>query len=237
MKSLIAFKKRLALTLVALAIFNGAWGQVSQTNAAETALILEGEGRINAQTKKQTTDMAAIAALQGTMVLELTPMRRWESKYNSYLKTVQGYAETLKAGTMLYSEGVRSFMSLMEIKKAIDINPQGIGATLAINDLYVEVATEFLKTYNVIGKVAKGGETNMLNGTERTEMLWTLNDQLAELNQKLHQLALSIAYYNLYDVWNKYTAGLTVRSHGSIANDALDRWRRVYKTELKLKSK
>ena len=67
----------------------------------------------------------------------------------------------------------------------------------------------------------------MLRGSERTEMLWQLNDQLADLNRRLRQLAISIAYHNMMDVWNRYTAGLIDRDKGVIASEALDRWRRA----------
>ena len=134
-------------------------------------------------------------------------------KYNAYLKTARGYADALKAGCSLYADGVQTLQHLYEIQRAINANPVGIGATLAMNDLYLETATEFIKTYRLLKvSVAKGGTDNMLTGAERTEMLWQLSDELARLNAKLRTLAISIAYHNLTDVWNQYTAGMVDKS-------------------------
>ena len=72
----------------------------------------------------------------------------------------------------------------------------------------------------------------MLKGSERTALLWTLNESLANFNRKLRSLALSIAFYNLMDVWNKVTAGMLDIDRGRIANDAFDRWRRAQKAAL-----
>jgi hypothetical protein len=155
-------------------------------------------------------------------------MKQWEGKYNAYLKTARGYAEALKAGTTLYADGVQTLQHLYEIQRAINANPAGIGATLAMNDLYLETASEFIKTYRLLKvSVAKGGTDNMLTGAERTEMLWQLSDELARLNAKLRTLAISIAYHNFTDVWNQYTAGMVDKSHGEIAADAYERWRRA----------
>jgi hypothetical protein len=172
--------------------------------------------------------MQKTAALQGSMAAEFTMMKKWEQKYNAYLKTARGYADALKAGTSLYADGVETLRHLYEIRKAINANPTGIGATLAMNDLYLETTTEFIKTYRLLKvSVAKGGTDNMLTGAERTEMLWQLNDELARLNAKLRTLAISIAYHNFTDVWNQYTAGMVDKSHADIAHDAYDRWRRA----------
>lgn len=157
-------------------------------------------------------------------------MKGWESKYNSYLKKARGFADALKAGTTLFADGVQILQRLYELQRAVNANPVGIGATLAMNDLYLETVQEFVKTYRLLEEsVAKGGSMNMMTGAERTEMLWNLTDALDNLNRKLRQLAISIAYHNLTDVWNQATAGIVHKSHGDIAQDALDRWKRASK--------
>jgi hypothetical protein len=88
--------------------------------------------------KGQTRNQAEIAALQGAIASEYTMMKRWESKYNSYLKTAQGYGTSLKASMSIYSEGVRTLRYLWEIKKAIGRNPEGAFATFSMNNLYLE---------------------------------------------------------------------------------------------------
>lgn len=205
-----------------------------EVNVTQHVAIESGNQMLNGSIDQQKKDMKKTALLQGAMGAEMEQMRVWEGKYNSYLKTVSGYAEALKAGATLYAEGVIVLRNLYDITKASKANPEGIVASMSMNNLYMEAFNEMTKTYNFLKKtIAKGGELNMLTGKERTELLWTLNDNMYALNQKLHQVALSIAFYNLKDVWNRATAGMVDKSHGQIAEEALDRWKRaqtVYKT-------
>ena len=202
--------------------------QVGEANPLQYAAIAEGTYMLNGAINSQTKGMQKTAAFQGTIAAEFTKMKQWEGKYNAYLKTARGYAEALKAGTTLYADGVQTLQHLYEIQRAVNANPAGIGATLAMNDLYLETASEFIKTYRLLKvSVAKGGTDNMLTGAERTEMLCQLSDELARLNAKLRTLAISIAYHNFTDVWNQYTAGMVDKSHGEIAADAYERWRRA----------
>ena len=215
-------------TLVLAGISVSTFAQVGESNPSQYVAIAEGQTLVNNAVNSQTKGMQKTAALQGSMAAEFTMMKKWEQKYNSYLKTARGYADALKAGTSLYADGVETLRHLYEIRKAINANPTGIGATLAMNDLYLETTTEFIKTYRLLKvSIAKGGTDNMLTGAERTEMLWQLNDELARLNAKLRTLAISIAYHNFTDVWNQYTAGMVDKSHADIAHDAYERWRRA----------
>lgn len=220
--------KGIAFMFLIMACPFRSYGQVAQTNPLHYLEIAKGQSAINSSIKGQTNDMLKIYGDQIAMAGEFTQIRKWEEKYNSYLKTARGYAETLKAGSTLIADGVQTLQRLLEIKKAIAANPQGIGATVSMNNLYGETAVELLKTYRLMKiSVAMGGEKNMLTGKERTELLWWLSDQLSELNKKLHQLAFSIAYYNLNDVWTNLTVGIVDKDHGQIAQEALDRWKRA----------
>ena len=166
---------------------------LSSSNPAEYAAIIAGETRIDSQVVKQSRGMTAIAAEQMAMVKLNTKMKNWEKKYNDYLKTVSGYASAIKAATTLYSDGMQTLTALWDVHTACRINPQGIAASVSMNNLYMETATEFIRTYKTLKKVvAKGGEGNMLSGAERTELLWNLTDNLARLNRKLRLLAVSI---------------------------------------------
>jgi hypothetical protein len=99
-----------------------------------------------------------------------------------------------------------------------------------MNNLYMETAASFLKVYGLLeNTVAKGGAKNMLNGAERTQILWSVNDELVTLNKRLRSLLISTSYYNLKDVWNRATAGLAYRGNREIAGQALDRWKRAAK--------
>lgn len=219
---------------VAMLMYGGScYAQLTESNPTQYAAIAAGTALVNRHVKSQTTAMTKTAAIQGAVAAEFTVMKKWEDQYNSYLKTATGFADALKAGSTLYADGVQMLRHLYEIKRAINANPVGIGTTFAMNDLYAEVVTECLKTYEVLKKsIAVGGQGNMLTGKERTELLWMLSDALAELNRKLHGLAISIAYHNMTDVWNKYTAGMFARSHATIAQEALERWKRAQQVSL-----
>ena len=68
------------------------------------------------------------------------------------------------------------------------------------------------------------GGKNMLNGKERTMMLWSLCDRMDELNKKLRLLSMSLWYYRLEDVWNYATAGMLDKEISTIADESFDRW-------------
>ena len=214
--------------LLSLLIASKASAQIGESNPSQYAAMETGTSMINSSVKNQTSAMKKTGTLQAVMAAELTQMKSWEAKYNSYLKSTEGYAEQLKAGCNLYAEGVMTLRHIYEIQKACSANPEGIAASISMNNLYMEVVTEVTKTYRTLKKsISTGGPSNMLNGKQRTELLWAVNNNLCELNAKLRQLAISIAFYNLKDVWKKATVGMTDKSHGEIAAEAFDRWQRA----------
>ena len=201
--------------------------QIVSSNPLEYVALAEGNELINGQIKKQIEDQQKTALLQNTIAAEFTKIHEWERKYNSYVKSVEGYASTLKACTHLYDDGVRVFINLCQLKKSIAENPQGIAASMSMNNLYIETATELVTVYATLKTaIAKGGNENMLTGAERSKTLWELNDRLDAFNKKLSQLALSIRIYTLSDVWYNATAGMIDRSNGEIALQAMSRWQR-----------
>lgn len=203
-------------------------GQAVEMNGTQVVAIGGGGELINNSVSKQTTAMTKTALLESAIGAEYASIKSWESKYNSYLKTASGYAEGLKAATTLYAEGVITLRHLYEIINAVGNNPQGVVATMSMNNLYAETASELIKVYNILrNTLAVGGKTNMLTGAERTEILWQVNDTMKDFNYKLRKLALSISYYTLTDVWNKATAGMIERDHGEIAREAYKRWVRA----------
>ena len=221
--------------MVALLAFALLWlghsragAQIASSNPLEYVALVEGNELINAQIKSQIEDEQKTALMQNTIAAEFTMIHSWEKKYNKYLKTAEGYASTLKACTSLYDDGVRVFINLCNLKKAITNNPQGIVATMSMNNLYIETATELVSVYTTLkDAIAKGGEENMLTGAERSKTLWALNDRLDAFKKRLNQLYLSIRYYNMMDVWDNATAGMLDRTNGEIAQAALGRWKRV----------
>jgi len=180
--------------------FGKAHAQITSSNPLEYVALAEGNELINGQIKTQIDDQQKTALLQNGIAAEFTMIHKWEKKYNSYLKTVDGYASTLKACTTLYDDGVRIFINLCNLRKAMADNPQGIVATMSMNNLYIETATELVTIYT------------------------TLRDAIAKGGKKLTKLYLSIRYYTMTDVWNSVTAGMLDRTNGEIALQAHRRW-------------
>lgn len=204
-----------------------AHAQLTASNPLEWAALAEGNELINSQIDSQIKGQTQTAAMQNAMAAEFNQIHEWQRKYSKYLKSVSGYASSLKACTHLYNDGVRIFITLVKIKQAIGHNPQGIVATMSMNNLYLETATELVSVYNLLeDAVAKGGNENMLTGAERSKTLWALNDKLEAFQKKLSRLHLSIRYYTMNDVWNNVTAGMIDRDNGEIARQAMGRWRR-----------
>ena len=202
--------------------------QIAASNPLEWVALAEGNEVINGQIDKQIKGQTQTALMQNSIAAEFNRIHKWEKQYNSYLKTASGYASSLKACTHLYNDGVRIFLTLGKLGKAIGNNPQGIVASMNMNNLYIETATELVSVFTLLNDaVAKGGTENMLTGAERSKTLWALNDQLSVFSRKLHLLYLSIRYYTLNDVWNHVTAGMIDRSNGEAARLAMSRWRRA----------
>jgi hypothetical protein len=205
-----------------------AQAQIVASNPLEWMALAEGNEVINKQIDKQINGQTKTAALQNAIAAEFNQIHKWEKKYNSYLKTANGYASSLKACTHLYSDGVRIFITLGKLRKAINNNPQGIVALMSMNNLYIETATELVSVYTLLREgIAQGGAENMLTGAERSKTLWALNDKLSAFQKKLNALYLSIRYYTMIDVWNRATAGMIDRDNSEVASMAMERWRRA----------
>lgn len=225
-----------AITLM-LAMCQRAHAQIASTNPGEYAILATGNALINNTVKSETKAERETALLQNAMAGEFTKMKQWERDYNSYLKTVSGYASALKAATHIYDDGVRILLTLDKLRKAVSNNPQGVVATLDMNNLYMETVTEMVSVFTLLkNSVAKGGEENMLTGSERSKTLWELEDRLSSFSHKLQSLYLSVRHYRMADVWNRATAGMVDRDRADIASQSLSHWKR-YAQEVSLYSK
>ena len=231
MNSRITSKRRWTVVFILPVLLLGAGdlhAQIVVANPLEWAVLVEGNELIDGQIKNEIEGQTQTAVLQGTISAEFTQIKNWEQKYNAYLKTVDGYASSLKAASHLYNDGVRLFINLCDIKKAIAANPQGLAATLSMNNLYAETATELVAVYTTLrDAIASGGEGNMLTGAERSRTLWLIEDSLKAFNHKLSLLSLSLRYYTISDVWYNATEGIVGRSNGDIARQAQSRWMRA----------
>ncbi|HCS87183.1 MAG TPA: hypothetical protein DIW30_01740 [Bacteroidales bacterium] len=219
---------KIAMFLFGIILSVAVKAQIVTANPLEYVALAEGNELILGKVKDQMDGQMKTALLQNTIAAEFEQMRQWEKKYNSYIKTASGFASSLKACTHLYNDGVRIFISLCKLKKAISDNPKGIVAAMSMNNLYIETATELVTVFSLLrDAVAKGGKDNMLTGAERSQTLWALNDQLSALQKKLNLLCLSIRTYTMTDVWNNVTAGMLDRNNGELARMAMNRWRRA----------
>ena len=228
MSSPIRNKKSLVLTalLLSLGTVQG-YGQYVTTNPGEYVILEQGNNLINQTVRSEMKAQTATAVLQNTMAGEFTKMKQWEKDYNTYLKKADGYASALKAATHIYDDGLRILITLNKLRKVTANNPQGVVATLDMNNLYMETTTEMLTCFTLLkDAVAKGGKENMLTGAERSKTLWELEDKLSSFSHKLHQLYLSIRHYRMADVWNRATAGMIERSNGEIARQSFSHWKR-----------
>lgn len=201
---------------------------ITSSNPAEYAAITAGEARVDSQIVKQSRSMTAIAGEQMAMVKLNTKMKHWEKQYSEYLKTVSGYASAIKAATTLYADGMQTLTALWDVHAACRVNPQGIAASVSMNNLYMETAREFIRTYKTLKQVvARGGEGNMLSGSERTQLLWNLTDNLARLNRKLRLLAVSVTMHSFEDVWNRAVNGKIGKTNKMLATESSRRMRRA----------
>lgn len=205
-------------------------GQFSATtsNPGEYLAIKKGEDNILNEISAQTNYRKKEAGIQAELSATTAKIKNWEQQYNKYLKTTEGFADGIAAACQLYLEGVQTLNALWEVSAAKKINPQGVFATMSMNNLYMETAIQFIKTYRSLKKVCKkGGNGNMLNSTERTQLIWNLERELEQLNSKLRRLAVSISVFSFEDVWNRAIAGKIDKSNGMLALEARNRMRRA----------
>lgn len=220
----------LAFLLTSFPFMEEARAQYVLTNPGEYVALAEGNELINSEIKDETKKQMKTAMLQNTIAAEFTKIKEWEKKYSSYLQTVEGYASSLKAAATLYNDGVRIFITMGKMRNAITHNPEGPIATISMNNLYIETATELVSVFTLLkDAVAKGGRENMLTGAERSQTLWLLSDKLHGLSKRFQQLYLSIRYYTMTDVWHRASAGIIDHSYGEIAGQSYSRWRRAAK--------
>ena len=229
MKLLIKFRAVMLCFAIVLSTVDSR-GQISATtsNPGEYLAIKKGEDNILNEISAQTNYRKKEAGIQAELSETTTKIKNWEQQYNKYLKTTEGFADGIAAACQLYLEGVQTLNALWEVSAAKKINPQGVFATMSMNNLYMETAIQFIKTYRSFKKVCKkGGNGNMLNSAERTQLIWNLERELEQLNSKLRRLAVSISVFSFEDVWNRAIAGKIDKSNGMLALEARNRMRRA----------
>lgn len=224
MKLPIDNSKRAITAIVVLFFFLPSFSQFFEC-PLEQAALLTGSAEYNNLLKDELYNDLKTNAAQTSIDLEFNQMKTWQAKYNDYLSTASGFASSLKACSTLYDEGVRTFISLCDLKKSVEKNPSGVFSTAMLNDIFLETGSELVSIYTTLeNAIAKGGEENMLTGSERNQLLWELDDRMKNLNKKLRLLSMSVRMYTLTDVWHEATTGIVERSTAEIANYSLQRW-------------
>lgn len=199
--------------------------QATAQHPMEWAAYEKGNALINGEESRQLDNKTGISVSVNSLSYMYDKMEKWEEKYNKYLQKVEGYASTLKASTSIYNDGIKTLMTLNKIREVVNENPEGVLATVSMNNLYIETLAEFITVYTLMkNAVAVGGKKNMLTGAERTKLLWGLESKMRDLNGKLNRLYYSLRSYTLVDVWDKETAGIVRNSRGGIARKRLAKW-------------
>ena len=231
----------LLVSIISLLLLVGfsihAKAQIAVSNPGEYTVLGEGNAMINDAIKSQMKKQKETVVIENIMIAKFAKIKKWEQQYNKYLKTVSGYASALKAATHIYDDGMRILFTLNKVRKAINNNPQGVIATLSINNLYMDTVSEFVTIGNLLkDAIAKGGPQNMLTGADRSKTLWALEDRLSSFSHNLQLLYYSIRHYKMVDVWNRATAGMIKRDKAQLAEQSLSNWKRCAK-EVSLYSK
>ena len=157
MKNLINYRVLLVCIMTSVCVRMSAVIDFVSVDPLWEAAVMTGTKKVMDQYNTQNTKLLEMTALQNTMALHFNAMKEWRRKENAYLK-VAGYAEAVQAGSRLTAEGVRTIRDLMDLKKVMQRNPEGIAATLSMNNLYIETIVEFIKTYRMLKCVVMGQE-------------------------------------------------------------------------------
>lgn len=199
----------------------------TESNPGEVAAVYTGEATLNSMLASQDGAKTAIITELSLMTKANYDIKKWERSYNQYLTSAGNFASAVIGASSIYAEGVRTLFNLTQVAKAVEHNPQGPFASIAMTDLYMQVGTEFIETYKLIKLAEKTGVDGMSSGADRVKMIWYISKKLEMLNSKLHKLALSFAVYSFEDVWNQATAGMLQKDHGQLAQEAQRRMQRA----------
>ena len=111
---------RLQTVSIILALFIGlgfqkVQAQIVASNPLEWMALAEGNELINNQIDKQINGQTKTAILQNTIAAEFNQIHKWEKKYNSYLKTANGYASSLKAFLSLWESSAKPSTTIHKV--------------------------------------------------------------------------------------------------------------------------
>lgn len=189
-------------------------------------IIADGEATLSSITALQTGELSALNVEIAPVNYETHELKKWETRYYKYLQDASYTVSSLQAGTTIYTQAFEALRNLVDLHKAMKANPQGIFATAGMNNLYLTTAVKFVKVFRTIKKEVLGsGRKSMLNGADRCRLMWSVSEELDELNYELENLCYSIRAYNILDVWMKATLPYGIYDHKMIAVSCFSRWK------------
>lgn len=225
------------LTITALLFVTGQLTAQSlyEENPLDIAVIKFGTDSLTSIYSQEIDEQTKITGLQTAMNTCLTQIKKYNKEYSNYLSNVPTFVKNVNLVRNLYAQGADLIRNTLMLTRMIDKKPHGLAASVSMSNVYIELVSEFYKTYSTFKDVvAKGGPDNKLTAKERVEMLWLLSDNIRELNEKIKNITFLVAVTEWKDVWLLYTEGLVPRNAGTIAHDALERWRNGYQANATL---
>ena len=143
--------KKIIFVIVTILISNGSAAQsIFASYPDQHPIIAIDGGKVISETGKNTARMGGIIVEQHVAAQMLTVLDRWNQEYNDYLKDPSGLASNIKLTNTLYLQGAELMRNIFQLKKAIKANPEGIAATVPMNNLYMETAALIIKCYRTL---------------------------------------------------------------------------------------
>ena len=224
------------MTVLLLASVMPTMAQVTMQNPLEWAALDFGNTEINKAVAKNIKKENITIGMMGATDSKLLIVKGWEKKYIQYLETVDGFASSLEAGSMIFADGVKCLLNIKKLAQAVADNPEGLLSTAGMNNIYIETFAEFSGVYTMMEKAIKqGGADNLLDGRARCQLLWALEDKISALNKKLARLVINVGTYNLTDLWYSRAGYVTYRHDRSWVKQNLSQWRRTAQSVHKYK--
>ena len=80
------------IAIIGMVFLSEVKAQVVSSTPLEWMALAEGNEQINGEIEKEIKGQNKTALLQNAIAAEFNQIHKWEKKYNSYLKSVNGYA-------------------------------------------------------------------------------------------------------------------------------------------------
>ena len=204
------------MLLLGLAAPAGVMAQI-ETDPALTAAVAFQTATIKAELDKQNTTQLAIAGIDAGIEIELGMVRQYTEKVYNYLSTVQGVVANAADIVTCLDMSVQILNSIGSLSEAVVDHPEGAFCTALIGRMTVPLVSEAtaLAGY-VTSLVKKGGDTNLLNSYERTQILWKVKNSLWSINDRIHGVINEINFLRLRHVKQSLGSALLGNSYYDI---------------------